>query len=92
MDTKKNLLKLIEDLKSENEMLKQHINSLNEELEIFQNKFGDNWLRAKEYVDTIKDAKEAEKGYKEAERKLLLIEIEYKKKLEKMMEQYKFKE
>ena len=40
MDTKKNLLKLIEDLQAENEMLKQHLNSLNEELEIFQNKFG----------------------------------------------------
>ena len=73
-------------------MLKQHVNSLNEELEIFQNKFGDNWLRAKEYVDAIKDAREAKRGYEEARRKLLLIETEYKKKLEKMMEQYKFKE
>ena len=45
-----------------------------------------------EYVDAIKDAREAKRGYEEARRKLLLIETEYKKKLEKMMEQYKFKE
>ena len=92
MDIKKNLVKLVEDLQAENDMLKKHIESLNEELYLFQNKFGDDWIRAKEYVEAIQRANEAKRGYEKAMREITLIKADYKKKLEEMMSEYKFKE
>lgn len=92
MDRQQNLKKLVKDLSAENEELKKYVASLQEELSVYTEKYGDNWVNAKEYIDAVKEAKKAQKEYRKAASEVMKLKAEYKAKLDEMMEKYSFKE
>ena len=92
MDRQQNLKKLVKDLSAENEELKKYVASLQEELTVYIEKYGDNWIYAKEYTDAVKEVKKMQKGYIKATNEVVKLKAEYEAKLDEMMEKYSFKE
>ena len=92
MDRQQNLKKLVKDLSAENEELKKYVASLQEELSVYTEKYGDNWVNAKEYIDAVKEAKKIQKKYIKATNEVMKLKAEYEAKLNEMMEKYSFKE
>lgn len=91
MDTEKNIKQLVQELTKENEELKDKNAMLIEELAIYQQNYGNNWLEFKEYKVAIEEAKEAKKAYDKANKEIALLRAKYEEKLNEMLEQYKFK-
>ena len=92
MDRQQNLKKLVKDLSAENEELKKYVVSLQEELSVYTEKYGDNWIYAKEYTDAVKEVKKIQKEYIKATNEVVKLKAEYEAKLDEMMEKYSFKE
>ena len=92
MDRQQNLKKLVKDLSAENEELKKYVASLQEELSVYIEKYGDNWIYAKEYTDAVKEIKKIQKEYIKATNEVVKLKAEYEAKLDEMMEKYSFKE
>ena len=80
MDRQQNLKKLVKDLSAENEELKKYVASLQEELSVYTEKYGDNWIHAKEYIDAVKEAKIAQKEYRKAANEVMKLKAEYEAK------------
>ena len=91
MDTEKNIKQLVQELTKENEELKDKNAMLIDELAIYQQNYGNNWLEFKEYKAAIEEAKKAKKAYDKANKEIALLRAKYETKLNEMLEQYKFK-
>ena len=72
--------------------MKKYVASLQEELSVYTEKYGDNWIYAKEYTDAVKEVKKIQKEYIKATNEVVKLKAEYEAKLDEMMEKYSFKE
>ena len=88
MNKNENIKVLVEQLTKENEELKKYIMTIEEQLCIYKKEFGDGWVHAKLYNESIKELKKAKREYDEAKKEMLLIQDKYKKELDKLVDNF----
>lgn len=91
MENEDNIKKLVQDLSNENEELKKYIASLLDELSVYQEYYGDDWIHAKDYLNAIKEARKARDEFKKETQEIRKMKAEYKAKLDEMLDKYKLK-
>lgn len=91
MGNEDNIKQLVQDLSKENEELKKYIASLLDELSVYKEHYGDNWIHAKDYLDAIKEARKAKDEFNKETQEVRKMKAEYKAKLDEMLDKYKLK-